>query len=150
MTYIFLSLALFPGKWNVSIYFKGDNAKVCFRQWAPARSHTTQDPFTRKNVKLENEIRDNIYRMNAIIDIMHLEINILPVRPGVHRQRSTLKSLNLSQKPLKTYRHLIRTLQRAIDIMVGLRRVRDHIPRKETVQDVMPFRREVVRASIVY
>ena len=28
--------------------------------------------------------------------------------------------------------------------MVGLRRVRDHIPRKETVQDVMPFRREVV------
>jgi len=100
-------------------------ARSLSRQWDPARGHAIPDPFARKSVKLENEIRDTIYRMNAIIDIMHLEISILP-------------------KPLKTYRHLTRTLQRAIDIMVGIRRVRDHIPRKETVQDVMSFRREVI------
>ncbi|KAF8321814.1 hypothetical protein DL93DRAFT_2072743 [Clavulina sp. PMI_390] len=43
------------------------------------RDHTTPDPLTRKNIKLENEVRDVLFRMGALIDIMYLEISILPV-----------------------------------------------------------------------
>lgn len=45
---------------------------------------------------------------------------------------------------MKKYRELVRTLQKLLDLFTGLRQIRENIPRKETVIEVVEQRRELV------
>jgi hypothetical protein len=42
---------------------------------------------------------------------------------------------------------MIQLLQRCLVLLVGLRRIREHIPKKETVWNVMTYRRDLVSAA---
>lgn len=77
----------------------------------------------RKTLKLELQIRNSMHRLNAFITTMHDEISLLP-------------------KPLAHYRRVVRTMQKLLDAMTGLRKIRENIPRRETVSSVFNERRE--------
>ncbi|KAI0928180.1 hypothetical protein AcW2_004274 [Taiwanofungus camphoratus] len=77
----------------------------------------------RKTVKLELQIRNALYRLSALITTMHDEISLLP-------------------KPLAHYRRIVMVLQKLLDSMTGLRKIRENIPRRETVASVFKERRE--------
>ncbi|KAI0781250.1 hypothetical protein BD413DRAFT_462963 [Trametes elegans] len=77
----------------------------------------------RKTLKLELQIRSSLYRLTALVKTMHDEVSLLP-------------------KPLRHYRQVINTMQKMLDLMTGLRKIRENIPRKETVANVFKERRE--------
>ncbi|KAI0670684.1 hypothetical protein C8Q78DRAFT_974868 [Trametes maxima] len=77
----------------------------------------------RKTLKLELQIRSALYRLSALVKTMHDELSLLP-------------------KPLRHYRQVITTMQKLLDLMTGLRKIRENIPRKETVANVFKERRE--------
>ncbi|KAI8998920.1 hypothetical protein BD414DRAFT_476445 [Trametes punicea] len=77
----------------------------------------------RKTLKLELQIRSALYRLSALVKTMHDELSLLP-------------------KPLRHYRQVIITMQKLLDLMTGLRKIRENIPRKETVANVFKERRE--------
>ncbi|KAI0637282.1 hypothetical protein C8Q77DRAFT_1050225 [Trametes polyzona] len=77
----------------------------------------------RKTLKLELQIRSALYRLSALVKTMHDELSLLP-------------------KPLRHYRQVIITMQKLLDVMTGLRKIRENIPRKETVSNVFKERRE--------
>jgi hypothetical protein len=52
-----------------------------------------------------------------------------------------------SQKPIPHYRAVVLKIQKILDLMTGLRKIREHIPRKETVALVLKERREFVRTN---
>jgi hypothetical protein len=51
----------------------------------------------------------------------------------------------LEQKPMMQYRNTISAMQEMLDILTGLRKIRERIPVKETVSGVLNDRREFVR-----
>jgi len=77
----------------------------------------------RKTLKMELQIRYSLYLLNALITTMHDEISLVP-------------------KPLAHYRRTVATVQKLLDAMTGLRKIRENIPRKETVSNVFGERRE--------
>ncbi|KAI0688742.1 hypothetical protein BC835DRAFT_1407984 [Cytidiella melzeri] len=77
----------------------------------------------RKALKLELEVRNALHRLTALIATMHSEFSLLP-------------------KPLRRYKRLVSLLQNMLDLMTGLRKIRENIPRKITVTDVIKERRE--------
>lgn len=77
----------------------------------------------RKTLKLELEIRNALHRLAAHISTMHNELDLLP-------------------KPLRHYRRVVTVLQNVLDLMTGLRKIRENIPRKITVAEVFHERRE--------
>ncbi|KAI0085393.1 hypothetical protein BDY19DRAFT_896736 [Irpex rosettiformis] len=77
----------------------------------------------RKALKLELEVRNSLHRLSAFITTMHSEFSLLP-------------------KPLRHYRRLVSLLQNMLDLLTGLRKIRENIPRKITVYDVIKERRE--------
>ncbi|OSD02763.1 hypothetical protein PYCCODRAFT_1389411 [Trametes coccinea BRFM310] len=88
------------------------------------RVHRTRiDGERRKTLKLELQIRSALYRLSALVKTMHDELSLLP-------------------KPLRHYRQVIITMQKLLDLMTGLRKIRENIPRKETVANVFKERRE--------
>ncbi|OCH95253.1 hypothetical protein OBBRIDRAFT_614539 [Obba rivulosa] len=89
------------------------------------RSHgrSMRDNDKRKALKLALQIRNALYRLSALIETMHDELSLLP-------------------KPLAHYRRVVNTLQKLLDLMTGLRKIRENIPRKETVANVFNERRE--------
>jgi hypothetical protein len=58
--------------------------------------------------------------------------------------RPSFSRLIISQKPIRRYQRILGHLQRTLDLLVGIRRVREHIPRKITVTDVLQQRVELV------
>ncbi|THH09172.1 hypothetical protein EW146_g8766 [Bondarzewia mesenterica] len=78
-----------------------------------------------KTYKLELQIRSSLYRLSLLIDTMNAELSLLP-------------------KPMRLYRKTVSTLQNTLDLMTGLRKVRENIPVKETVSSVFSERREFV------
>ena len=54
----------------------------------------------------------------------------------------------LGQKPMIQYRKAISSLQGMLDILTGLRKIRDHIPVREAVSGVINERRELVRGCL--
>jgi hypothetical protein len=52
--------------------------------------------------------------------------------------------LSLVPKPMRRYRELLDTLQKQLDLFSGLRKIRENIPRQETVTSVTEQRRELV------
>lgn len=99
----------------------------------------------RKTVKLELQIRNALYRLSALITTMHDEISLLPVRL-VSLIRMEGRALKDIQKPLAHYRRIVMVLQKLLDSMTGLRKIRENIPRRETVASVFKERREFVRS----
>ncbi|KAH9857776.1 hypothetical protein C2E23DRAFT_881345 [Lenzites betulinus] len=77
----------------------------------------------RKTLKLELQIRSALFRLSALVKTMQDELSLLP-------------------KPLRHYRQVITTMQKLLDLMTGLRKIRENIPRKETVANVFKERRE--------
>ena len=74
---------------------------------------------------------------------MHSELGLLPVCILVQPLWS-LSSHNGPQKPLRRYRRVVSHLQNMLDLLTGLRKIRENIPRKVTVTDVLNERREFV------
>lgn len=54
------------------------------------------------------------------------------------------------QKPLHHYRRVVTLLQNLLDLLTGLRKIRENIPRKVTVADVFKERREFVSPDMLY
>ncbi|KAI0340717.1 hypothetical protein BDW22DRAFT_1333959 [Trametopsis cervina] len=79
----------------------------------------------RKALKLELQVRNALHRLSALIITMQSEFSLLP-------------------KPLHCYRRIVSLLQNMLDLMTGLRKIRENIPRKITVSDVIKERREIM------
>ncbi|OJA19741.1 hypothetical protein AZE42_01511 [Rhizopogon vesiculosus] len=52
--------------------------------------------------------------------------------------------LSLVPKPMRHYRAVILIIQKILDLMTGLRKIREHMPCKETVASVLKERREFI------
>lgn len=76
-------------------------------------------------VEMEDDIRHSLSQGNSLIGMMQTEISLLP-------------------KPLQAYRRIICVLQRVLDLLIGLRRIRENIPKKETVADVLSYRKDFI------
>lgn len=50
---------------------------------------------------------------------------------------------------MRRYGQVVQKLQKLLDLMTGLRKVRENIPRKETVASVFKQRRELVRIPLI-
>ncbi|KAF8892705.1 hypothetical protein BD779DRAFT_1436676 [Infundibulicybe gibba] len=87
--------------------------------------HPNQLLDNRETLKLELGIRKLLHRMNILVTTMNDELSLVP-------------------KPVRKYRQIVSLLQKLLDLLTGLRKVREHIPRKESVTDVAPHRRELV------
>ena len=53
-----------------------------------------------------------------------------------------------SQKPMMQYRNAISSMHAMLDILTGLRKIREHIPVREAISGVVNDRRELVRGSL--
>ncbi|KAJ3553528.1 hypothetical protein NM688_g3561 [Phlebia brevispora] len=89
--------------------------------WQDRTSYTKDE--RQKTLKLELHIRNALHRLSALIATMNNEIGLLP-------------------KPLHHYRRIVTVLQNLLDLLSGLRKIRENIPRKMTVADVFKERRE--------
>ncbi|KAL0947218.1 hypothetical protein HGRIS_013335 [Hohenbuehelia grisea] len=83
-----------------------------------------------KILKLELSIRNALHRMNILTNTMNDELSLVP-------------------KPMQKYRKTVAVLQKLLDLLTGLRKVREKIPRKETVTAVVGERRELVSCLCV-
>jgi hypothetical protein len=54
----------------------------------------------------------------------------------------------LSQKPMMQYRNAISSMHTMLDILTGLRKIREYIPVREAVSGVANDRRELVRVDV--
>ncbi|KIK79803.1 hypothetical protein PAXRUDRAFT_833910 [Paxillus rubicundulus Ve08.2h10] len=79
----------------------------------------------RKTVKLELHIRNALQRSKSLLTTMNDELSLVP-------------------KPMRHYREVVQKIQKILDLMTGLRKIRENIPRKETVACVLKERREFV------
>ncbi|TFK55317.1 hypothetical protein OE88DRAFT_1780799 [Heliocybe sulcata] len=78
-----------------------------------------------KTLRLEMEIRSALHRLSILMTAMDDELSLVP-------------------KPMRLYREIASNLQKVLDLLTGLRKVRENIPRKETVASVFKERRELV------
>ncbi|KAF9489836.1 hypothetical protein BDN71DRAFT_1455486 [Pleurotus eryngii] len=83
-----------------------------------------------KILKLEVRIRNALHRMNLLLITMNDELSLVP-------------------KPMKRYRQIVINLQKLLDLLTGIRKIREKIPRKETVTAVVTQRREFVSCVCV-
>ncbi|KAH9025176.1 hypothetical protein EDB85DRAFT_2179551 [Lactarius pseudohatsudake] len=84
----------------------------------------------RRTLRLELEIRDSLIRLSRLIVALRDEMSLLP-------------------KPMMQYRNTISSMQAMLDLMTGLREIREHIPVQEAVLKVMKDRRELVSCVCV-
>ncbi|VDC05323.1 unnamed protein product [Peniophora sp. CBMAI 1063] len=85
----------------------------------------------RKLVKLELHIRNSLSRLSALIVTMDDELSLMP-------------------KPMSKYRQTVENLQAVLDIMTGIRKIRENIPIRETVAPVLAERREFVSTICLF
>ena len=57
--------------------------------------------------------------------------------------------MHARKKPLRHYRDIVVTMQKLLDLMTGLRKIRENIPRKETVSNVFKERRDFVSYDVM-
>ncbi|KAI3610856.1 hypothetical protein WG66_007253 [Moniliophthora roreri] len=84
----------------------------------------------RRRLKLEWHVRNDLHRMSILVATMNDELSLVP-------------------KPMRRYRQIIAALQRFLDLLTGLRKIREHIPRKTTVISAVEERREFVSCVCV-
>ena len=58
------------------------------------------------------------------------------------------KDVHLIKKPLSQYRKTVTLMQRALDTMTGIRKIRENIPVEEAVTSVFRERREFVSVPL--
>ncbi|THH26360.1 hypothetical protein EUX98_g7828 [Antrodiella citrinella] len=75
-----------------------------------------------KVLKYELQTRNELYRLSALIMTMKNELSLLP-------------------KPLRHYRKVVLNMQKFLDLLTGLRKIRENLPRQESVIDVFTERR---------
>ncbi|ORX41135.1 Fusaric acid resistance protein family-domain-containing protein [Kockovaella imperatae] len=80
--------------------------------------------------RLEAEVRKHILRSRSLVNIQRNEVSLLP-------------------RPIKLYSEILDCSERLIDTLVEVRVLRFSVPRKETVLDVLPLRRELVSAILI-
>jgi hypothetical protein len=101
----------------------------------------------RRTQKLELETRNSLIRLSRLIVALRDEMSLLPVRVNHHRN-ANIQALTRNydlQKPMKQYRNAISSMQAILDILTGLRTIRDRIPVREAISGVVNDRREFVR-----
>ncbi|KDQ12279.1 hypothetical protein BOTBODRAFT_161808 [Botryobasidium botryosum FD-172 SS1] len=81
----------------------------------------------KEHARKELEMRRTLIRQKEILRAMDLEISLLP-------------------KPMRVYRNTIDTIQRILDILTGLRRIRENVPKRGTIRDLLPERQSLVSA----
>ena len=74
---------------------------------------------------LEASVRKHIERSRLLVDIQKKEVSLLP-------------------RPIKLYSEILDCLERVIEMFAEIRVLRFSVPRKATVLDVLPLRRELV------
>ncbi|KAG0705229.1 hypothetical protein DFH29DRAFT_800614 [Suillus ampliporus] len=79
----------------------------------------------RETLKLELQIRNALHRSSSLLTTMNDELSLVP-------------------KPMRHYREVILKIQKILDLMTGLRKIRENIPRKETVASVLKERKEFI------
>ncbi|KAF9264928.1 hypothetical protein L218DRAFT_1076360 [Marasmius fiardii PR-910] len=84
----------------------------------------------KRRLGIEWNIRQTLHRMSVLVATMNDELSLAP-------------------KPMRRYREVMATLHRLLDYLIGLRTVREHIPRKQTVTAVACERRELVSCVCV-
>lgn len=94
----------------------------------PNQAFTPHD--RRKTLKLEVHIRNALDSLSRLIIVMNDELSLVP-------------------KPMRRYGRVVEKLQKLLDLMTGLRKVRENIPRKETVSAVFQQRRELISCVCV-
>ncbi|KAG1849064.1 hypothetical protein C8R48DRAFT_729509 [Suillus tomentosus] len=91
-----------------------------FRSIYPFTPHDKQD-----TLKLELQIRNALHRSSSLLTTMNDELSLVP-------------------KPMRHYREVVLKIQKILDLMTGLRKIRENIPRKETIASVMKERKEFI------
>lgn len=94
------------------------------------RNYRMTDETRQQYESLEEETRMILTRASNLCNLVHIETSLLP-------------------KPVKKYRKLIRNLNELLNLWSGLRAIRQHIPRKLTVLDVMPQRTELISSILI-
>ncbi|GBE82545.1 hypothetical protein SCP_0409290 [Sparassis crispa] len=84
----------------------------------------------RRTQKLELQIRNALHRLSGLIVTMGAELSLLP-------------------KPLRHYRQIVTVLQKLLDLMTGLRKMRTNIPREQTVASVFKERQEFMSSVCI-
>jgi len=92
------------------------------------RVYTPDD--RRRTLRLELEIRDALIRLSRLIIALRDEMSLLP-------------------KPMMQYCNTISSMQAMLDLMTGIRKIREHIPIREAVSKVVKDRREFVSCVCV-
>ncbi|KAL1743278.1 hypothetical protein HDZ31DRAFT_41293 [Schizophyllum fasciatum] len=87
--------------------------------------HLASPQEKRKTIKLELSIRNSLHRLSLLMATMNDELSLVP-------------------KPMRRYRRLLGILQNLLDVLSGIRKARENIPRRETVTAVIAQRRELV------
>ncbi|KAK4684367.1 hypothetical protein P7C73_g5815, partial [Tremellales sp. Uapishka_1] len=80
--------------------------------------------------RMEAQIRKNIQLSRTLVSIQKREISLLP-------------------RPIKLYSEVIDAAERLTETLAEIRTLRFSVPRKATVLDVLPIRREVVSAVLI-
>ncbi|KAG8735520.1 hypothetical protein FRC10_010422 [Ceratobasidium sp. 414] len=78
-----------------------------------------------RGAKLDLKLREMISREDVLLKQMEHEISLMP-------------------KPTQLYRNATETVQRIADLMSGLRRIRENVPQKEAITQVLQHRQHVV------
>lgn len=78
-----------------------------------------------ETLKLELQIRNALHRSSSLLTTMSDELSLVP-------------------KPMRHYREVVLKIQKILDLMTGLRKIRENIPRKETIASVLKERKDFV------
>lgn len=89
------------------------------------QSSQTSAVHKKRNYKLEREIRKYLYRLAILLKTMDDEASLLP-------------------KPMHRYRRVLTVLHRLSHSLTNLRKIGQHVPKKDVVMAVAPQRRELV------
>jgi len=81
-------------------------------------------------MKFEMQIQSSLHQLESYITAMSDELALAP-------------------KPIRRYRRVVGTLQRLLDLLTGLRKIRENIPQKESVADVFKERRDFMSAFYI-
>ena len=75
--------------------------------------------------RIESEVRTHVATSRTLVEIQRKEVSLLP-------------------RPVKLYSEIVDATERLIEAMAEVRVLRFSVPRKATVLDIMPLRRDLV------
>ncbi|KAF8746407.1 Fusaric acid resistance protein-like [Rhizoctonia solani] len=84
-----------------------------------------------RGAKMDLRLREMIAREKLLLTQMVHEVSLMP-------------------KPTDLYREATETVQRIADLMSGLRRIRENVPQKEAIHQVLQYRQHTVHLMCLY